>query len=272
MKCVDALADAACSVQPLEEVWFCRTEGEGCAGVVGVGYGHGNRSFSGWILVAGYGRIGTRSLQGGIYIHILTKIEIESGLRQLGVQSGMMLEVHSSLSSFGHVDGGALTVINALKNVVGTNGVIVMPSFKLSPDLSLDETDKKLGLTQKIKILQNENEKSRMGVVPETFRKTPDVITGEGMFRVSAWGKDADKHSQSFQHLIDSGGIALLLGVDIYRMSTMHYVEDCLPEEIKNRFKPSEEARKIYPETEWFLEAWKPDVKPWYTIQDRVMS
>jgi len=95
------------------------------------------------------------------------------------------------------------------------------------------------------------------------------VVTGDGVFRVSAWGKEAEKHaSAGFQHLIDSCGYALLMGVDIYKMSTMHYVEDCIPDEIKNKFKPPEEARKIYPESEWFIEAWAPTVKPWYTIQE----
>jgi len=109
-----------------------------------------------------------------------------------------------------------------------------------------------------------------MGIVSDTFRKMTDVHTGQGIFRASAWGKDADIHSFSgFQHLIDMDGWALLLGVDIYKLSTMHYVEDNLPDEIKNIFKPSEEARKLYPEDQWFIEAGEPPVKPWYTIQSR---
>ena len=182
----------------------------------------------------------------------------------------MLLEVHCSLSTFGHVDGGALTIINALKNVIGTDGAIVMPTYKHSPALPLTKTDKNLGLTLKIRYIHDDNEKSGMGVVSDTFRKMPDVITGEGMFRVSAWGKDADKHvSSGFQHLIDSDGYALLMGVDIYSMSSMHYVEDYLPDEIKNKFVPSKEARNIYPETEWFIESWTPfPVKPWYVIQE----
>ena len=199
-----------------------------------------------------------------------TKAEIENGLIRLGLTAGMMLEVHCSLSSFGHVEGGAETVIYALKNTIGTSGAILMPSFKLSPDLPLNDTDRKLGLTQKIRILQDDQDKSAMGIVSDTFRKMPDVITGEGLFRISAWGKDAEKHaSLVFQHLIDSNGHALLIGVDIYRMSTMHYVENSMPDEIKNRFIPPEEARTIYPESEWFIEAWAPPVKAWYTIQDK---
>ena len=68
---------------------------------------------------------------------LILKTDIENGLLCLGVKMGMMLEVHCSLSSFGCVDGGALTIIEALKNVVGTNGSIVMPSFKNSANFSL---------------------------------------------------------------------------------------------------------------------------------------
>jgi aminoglycoside N3'-acetyltransferase len=200
---------------------------------------------------------------------IVTKCDIESGLSKLGVKAGMMLEVHTSLHSFGYVDGGANTLIEALMTVVGNDGAILMPSFRLSSQQPLNDIDKKLGLTCKIRILQPDEERSDMGIVSDTFRKLPDVLTGQGVFRVSAWGKDADIHSSSFQHLIDKGGWALLLGVDIYRLSTMHYVEADLPEEVRNIFKPSEEARKIYPEDQWFIEAGEPPVKPWYTIQNR---
>jgi aminoglycoside 3-N-acetyltransferase len=200
----------------------------------------------------------------------ISKAEIENGLIQLGVKAGMMLEIHCSLSSFGHVEGGALTVIDALKNTIGLQGAIVMPSFKDSPNLPLDESDKRLGITLKIKLLNGDEENSGMGIVSDTFRKMPDVITGEGQFRVSAWGKDAEKHAANgFSYLIDSGGYALLLGVDIYRMSSMHYAEGNLPDEIKRLFKPSKEILEIYPETEWFTEVWTPPAKPWYTIQKR---
>lgn len=200
---------------------------------------------------------------------IVKKSDIERGLRKLGVKAGMAVEVHSSLHSFGHVDGGAKTLIEALMNVIGKKGTIVMPSFMLSANQPLNDLDKELGLTLKIKILQNDQERSGMGIVSDIFRKLPGTLTGKGLFRVSAWGKDADIHSLGFQHLIDMNGWALLLGVDIYSLSTMHYVEDSLPDEIRDMFKPSEEVRKLYPEGQWFTEAWNPPVKPWYTIQNR---
>ncbi len=51
--------------------------------------------------------------------------------------SGIVLEVHSSISSFGYVEGGALTVIDALKESPGIEGSIFMSALKLSPELPL---------------------------------------------------------------------------------------------------------------------------------------
>lgn len=130
---------------------------------------------------------------------------------------------------------GAKALIETLMAIVDNEGAIVMPSFKHSSPFPLDETDRRLGLTLKIKNLQDDEEPSGMGIISDTFRKMPGVVTGQGLFRVSAWGKDRDKHAQGFQYLIDINGWALLLGVDIYSMSSMHYVEDIyLPRYVKN--------------------------------------
>ena len=198
----------------------------------------------------------------------VSKADIVKGLKALGVKPGMMLEAHCSLSAFGHVSGGAAALIEALMESVGTEGAIVMPSFCLSPDLPLTGADKAMGLVKKIRILPPDEMRTAMGLVADTFRQREDVLTGEGLFRVSAWGKDAQFHAKGFGHVIDHGGYALLLGVDIYRLSAMHYVEDALPQAIRDRFAPPAEARAAYPEGEWFIEAWKPQGKPWYKIQD----
>lgn len=204
---------------------------------------------------------------GGNKMDSITKQDIVSGFQTIGIKPGMELEVHGSLRSFGYVEGGALTVIKALKEVVGYNGSIFMPSLRLSPRLPISEADKKLGITCKIKILSPETEHSAMGLIADTFRQMPDVLTGDGIFRVSAWGKNAHQVSHGFQHLLDHKGKALLLGVDIYSLTAMHYVEDLLPQKIRDIFKPSEEVNQIYPSEQWFIETGEPPVKPWYTIQ-----
>lgn len=127
--------------------------------------------------------------------------DILEGLRHIGVQPGMELEVHSSLKSFGPVDGGAEAVIAALKDSVGPDGSLFMPALRLSPDLPKTEED-------------------------------------------------------------------LMLGVDIYRLTAMHYVEDLLPQRVRDIFKPSDAVAAVYPPDAWFVETGTAPVKAWYTIQD----
>jgi Aminoglycoside N3''-acetyltransferase len=137
---------------------------------------------------------------------ILTGPDLVHGLHQLGVREGMALEVHCSLSMFGYLEGGADTVINTLIQEVGTDGTIVMPSFRLSPNLPLTDEDRRLGLTMKIRILPENEDHTAMGIVSDTFRKRSDVVTGNGIFRVSAWGKDSDIHSAASSTLLTMMG------------------------------------------------------------------
>ena len=51
------------------------------------------------------------------------------GFRTLGLEPDMGLMVHSSLRSFGHVEGGAATVIDALMEVLTPSGTLLLPSF-----------------------------------------------------------------------------------------------------------------------------------------------
>lgn len=202
-------------------------------------------------------------------LYHMTYDDILKGLQNAGIVRGMLAEVHSSLSGFGHVEGGADTVISALMDAVGPDGGIVMPAFRISPPVPMDAEDIAKGVTLKLKILtEDHREKSAMGAIADTFSRRPDVLTGKGLFRVSAWGKDRELNSHGFQNVIDSGGMGILLGVDIYRLSSMHYMEGDLPEEVRAIFKPGEEVQKRYPQDQWFVETGAPPVKAWYKIQD----
>ena len=59
----------------------------------------------------------------------VAKTDIALGLRQLGLNEGDGLLVHSSLSSLGYVHGGADTVIDALLEVVGKTGTVLVPTL-----------------------------------------------------------------------------------------------------------------------------------------------
>ena len=60
---------------------------------------------------------------------LVTQANLVTGLRDLGVRTDDLLFVHASLSRFGHVEGGASTVIGALLETIGPGGTLAMPGF-----------------------------------------------------------------------------------------------------------------------------------------------
>ena len=89
----------------------------------------------------------------------VTRDEIIRGLRKLGLGSGDLVTLHSSLKSLGRVEGGGHAVIRALLEVLGPQGTILMPAFTFplksqdSPVFDVRETP------------------SCIGLVPELFRR-----------------------------------------------------------------------------------------------------
>ncbi len=193
----------------------------------------------------------------------LTQDDIVDSLKRLGLEQGMAVEVHSSLSRLGYVEGGAPTVIKALMLAVGEQGAIVMPADRISPLLPFTEEDKAKGIYAKVRMLdENADCKTGMGVIADTFRKWPDTCLGKGngAHRVCAWGRNAELHSQGYEYLLSIDGWALLIGVDIYRCSSMHIAEGKvkLPQEIYDYFRLPEavqqELDRAYPSPEWYVQ------------------
>jgi len=60
---------------------------------------------------------------------VIDKSKLISDFRRLGLKPGMIVMVHSSLSSIGYVSEGADGVVDALLSAVGRKGTLVMPSF-----------------------------------------------------------------------------------------------------------------------------------------------
>lgn len=183
----------------------------------------------------------------------LTGRDIANGIRRLGLHQGDAVEVHSSLSSLGWVEGGAGTVIEALIDTVGEEGTIVMSAYPVSPPLPVTEEEQTRGIGWKVRILDpDSDERTGMGVVSDTFRRRPDVVCGKEPHRTCAWGHDAHLHTEGYAHLHEVDGWALLIGVDIYRCSSMHLAEEVpIPEAITRRFAVPEDILRDYPEDEW---------------------
>ena len=204
---------------------------------------------------------------------MVTKKELKNKLIKLGIEPGMILEVHSSLSSFGELEGGAITVIDTLKELVTDEGSIFMPALRLSRELDLTEEDRKLGITVKIKVLDRDEKKTAMGIVADTFRSLPDTYTGTDIISTSGWGKyGSEAIHGGLNYAIHHGGKALMLGVDIYKLTAMHYMENDTPDDIRKISEPNALINDKYPPEEWFMEAGYPPVKAWYKIQEKAYS
>ena len=187
----------------------------------------------------------------------LTQKDIADDLKSLGLNSGAAVEVHSSLSSLGFVDGGAPTVINALMDVVGEEGAIVMSAYLVTPLIPLTEEEKRKGITAKVRKLdENTSCETGMGVIVDTFCKLPNTHLGKGINRVCAWGHNADLHAKGYEYLLSIDGWVLLIGVGIHRCSCMHTAEDKveMPQEILEHFELPEEIQREYPKTDWYVE------------------
>ncbi|MBT3336637.1 MAG: AAC(3) family N-acetyltransferase [Anaerolineae bacterium] len=80
---------------------------------------------------------------------MLTHTQLVDNFRAIGVDSGDTLLVHSSYKSFGGVDGGPQTVIDALLDVLGADGTLVMPTFNFDfckgADWDVRETPSQMG-------------------------------------------------------------------------------------------------------------------------------
>jgi aminoglycoside N3'-acetyltransferase len=171
--------------------------------------------------------------------------DLVQGLRALGLRRGDVVEVHSSLSSLGWVEGGAATVVRALMEAVGSEGALVMPGYPFGAPRPLSQEDRERGVRFRIPLLDPEAPgRTGMGAVADAFRRWPGVVCGRKRFRVCAWGRDADTFSQGFGQLLARDGLALLIGVDIHCLSSMHQAEGevGLPPEVARLNDLHEEA------------------------------
>ena len=144
---------------------------------------------------------------------IVTKADIVAGLQEIGLKEGDTVIVHTSLSSIGYVCGGAQTVIEALIEVVGEDGTIMMP-------------------TQSWKNLNT------MGAVAEMFRSWPGASRSDHPARsVAAWGRHSvyltEKHDLSdifgddspIGRLYELDGKVLLIGVGYNKNTSIHLAD-----------------------------------------------
>ncbi|MGE0625915.1 MAG: aminoglycoside N(3)-acetyltransferase [Pseudomonadales bacterium] len=113
----------------------------------------------------------------------VTPVSLARDLRALGVQSGMLLNVHSALSRLGWVVGGVQTVVQALIDVLGETGTLMMPSHsaQLSDPANWRHPPAPEQWWDTIRAEMPAYDPARtptrlMGAIPEAFRCWPGVM------------------------------------------------------------------------------------------------
>jgi len=187
----------------------------------------------------------------------VTKEDIKKGLRKLGLKNGAIVGVHSSLSSLGYVDGGADAVIEALLEVVGQEGTIVMPTHSTNI-VEVERTPEEIamGVTWLYKILPYDPKETpcSTGTIPETFRKRKGAIrSSHPTHSLSAIGPKAEELIEGWHKSLESDAYILLIGADLSICTAMHLAEKHtqFPQHIMRKITPPKEFLEKYPETEW---------------------
>jgi aminoglycoside 3-N-acetyltransferase len=175
----------------------------------------------------------------------VTVDSLKRGFTSLGVKPGMILLVHSSLSSIGWVCGKSVAVIEALESALTLEGTLVMPthSGELSePSYWVDPPVPEAWwqiIRDTMPAFQPDLTPPRgMGLIPETFRKQNGVKrSNHPQVSFAAWGKHAtlitENHglelalgeNSPLARIYDLHGYVLLLGVGHENNTSLHLAE-----------------------------------------------
>ncbi len=170
---------------------------------------------------------------------------LKDDLTALGIRPGMVLLVHSSLSSIGWVSGGPVAVILALEEALGPTGTLVLPTHSTH----LTEPSKWENppvpeswwaiIRETMPAYDPDLTPTRaMGAIPESFRKQRGVLrSAHPQNSFCAWGAHAEQIAENhplpfgmgnqspLARIYDLDGSVLLLGVGHSNNTSMHLAE-----------------------------------------------
>jgi aminoglycoside 3-N-acetyltransferase len=155
----------------------------------------------------------------------ITRDRIKNRLIELGLKAGDLVMLHSSLSSMGHVEGGAETVIDAILDVLGNEGTLMVPTHTgcrtpNEPSFDLYNTPSGMGkITECLRL--------RKGALRSLHPTHSDCAIGALAFELV---KD---HQQTTPvgplspvgKFMSYGGYVLLLGVGFEACTAIHVLE-----------------------------------------------
>ncbi|MEE3488709.1 MAG: AAC(3) family N-acetyltransferase [Bulleidia sp.] len=183
---------------------------------------------------------------------MVTSESLKEALKSVGLGPNQIVEVHSSMKPFGYVVGGARTVVDALMDLVGEGGTLLMPSQTTDnsdpsgwryPPLSPELWDE---MRESMPAYDPEcSDLNGMGSVVENFRhRSGTVCSCHPSLSYTAWGRYAkllcNRQSLHFPlaeespaaRLYELKGSVLLLGAGFESCTCMHLAEyrtECRP-------------------------------------------
>nr|WP_320013633.1 AAC(3) family N-acetyltransferase [uncultured Desulfobacter sp.] len=156
---------------------------------------------------------------------------IERDLAALGLSTGDMVCIHSALNGMGYISGGSESIISAIKNIIGSQGTLMMPTFTGG-----GSTYKYV--TENLTCFDPDNTPATTGNLCEIFRRQPGVRRSlHPTHSVAAFGPYSRDliigHESSltpfgdgtpYDHLIRENGKVLLLNINAN--SLMHRIQE----------------------------------------------
>ena len=174
-----------------------------------------------------------------------SKDELIALFHKLGIRPGMTLEVHAALSKFGYIIGGAETFVDALLELLGPEGTIVVPFQRgdagdpaefVNPPVVYELHEKLRKDAPAFDALTSDM--YHMSVVYENLRRRKNVsISPHPTMGFAAIGKNARNicsaqpldfpfgKGSPLEKLVDAGAYCLLAGVSYDNMTVLHYGE-----------------------------------------------